>query len=88
MNPVFETKTVITEKDVDCFGRCKSSELLYIAQEAATRHCLVLKLDWDTMASMGLFWAVTRTHVQILGHAAPGSTVTVDASNGQLVLQI
>ena len=51
--------------DVDCFGRCKSAVLLYLAQEAATGHCDLLRLDWDTMAQKGLFWAVIRSHVQV-----------------------
>ena len=77
MNSVFETKTVITEKDVDCFGRCKSSELLFLAQEAATRHCLVLKLDWETMAKRNLFWAVIRSRVRITRMPRLGEEITI-----------
>ena len=67
----------IDAMDVDCFGRCKSSVLLYLAQEAATGHCDLLRLDWDTMAKMGLFWAVIRTHVQVERLPMLGQTVTV-----------
>ena len=65
MDTIFTQPHKITAMDVDCFGRCKSAVLLYLAQEAATGHCDVLRLDWDTMAQKGLFWAVIRTHVQV-----------------------
>ena len=65
MDNIFTRQHTVTEMDVDCFGRCKYGVLLYLAQEAATGHCDLLKLDWDSMAQKGLFWAVIRTHVQI-----------------------
>ena len=67
----------VTAADVDCFGRCKSAVLLYLAQEAATGHCDLLRLDWDTMAGKGLFWAVIRTHVQVERLPVLGEAITV-----------
>ena len=63
--------------DVDRFGRCKSAVLLYLAQEAATGHCDLLRLDWDTMAGKGLFWAVIRTHAQVERLPVLGEEITV-----------
>ena len=65
MEMTFTKEYTLSAVDVDCFGRCKASVLLYLAQEAATGHCDILRLDWDTMAEKGLFWAVIRSHVKI-----------------------
>ena len=65
MEMIFTQMQTISAMDVDCFGRCKPSILLYMAQEAATGHCNLLQLDRYTMAQKNLFWAVIRTHVQI-----------------------
>ena len=73
----FEQNHTVSAMDVDCFGRCRPSVLLYLAQEAATGHCDLLKLDWDTMAGKGLFWAVIRTHVQVDRLPMLGEKLTV-----------
>lgn len=65
MEKTFTKQLQIEACHVDRFGRCKASVLLYFAQEAATGHCDVLGLDWETMASKNLFWAVIRTHVEV-----------------------
>ena len=67
----------ITAMDVDCFGRAKTSTLLYFAQETAGGHCLQLALDWDTLAKRRLFWAVSRYKLQITRLPVLGETVTV-----------
>jgi len=77
MDLTFEQKHTVSAMDVDCFGRCKSSVLLYLAQEAATGHCDLLRLDWDTMAKKNLFWAVIRTHVQVNRLPVLGERLTV-----------
>lgn len=77
MEPIFQQELRIAANHVDCFGRCKSSVLLYLAQEAATGHCDILGLDWDTMAAKNLFWAVIRTHVQVERLPMLGENVTV-----------
>ena len=62
---IFTKQLQVEACHVDRFGRCKPSMLLYFAQEAATGHCDVLGLSWDTMAEKNLFWAVIRTHVEV-----------------------
>jgi medium-chain acyl-[acyl-carrier-protein] hydrolase len=73
----FRQKVTLSAEHVDRFGRCKASTLLYFAQEAATGHCDLLKLDWDTMAAKKLFWAVIRTHVLVTKLPQLGQTVTL-----------
>ena len=77
MNTTFSQKIRLSDIHVDCFGNAKLSVLLYLAQEAATGHCDLLRLDWDTMAKQHLFWAVIRSRVQI--HRLPrlGEELTV-----------
>ena len=77
MEITFTKEYTLSAVDVDCFGRCKASVLLYLAQEAATGHCDILRLDWDTMAEKGLFWAVIRSHVQVQQLPVLGQTVQV-----------
>ncbi len=77
MEMTFTKEYTLSAVDVDCFGRCKASVLLYLAQEAATGHCDILRLDWDTMAEKGLFWAVIRSHVQVQQLPVLGQTVQV-----------
>lgn len=77
MDFVFEQTYQISAIHVDCYGRAKPSTLLYLAQEAATGHCDVLQLDWDTLAKRNLFWAVVRSRVQINRLPVLGETVTV-----------
>ena len=77
MSTIFETKTTITAMDVDCFGRCKPSVLLYLAQEAADGHCDILKLDWDTMAKRNLFWAIIRSRVRVTRLPQLGEEITI-----------
>lgn len=77
METIFEQQYEIGAIHVDCFGRCKPSVLLYLAQEAATGHCDQLQLSWETMAKQGLFWAVIRTRVQVQRLPILGETVTV-----------
>ena len=82
MDYIYREHFKLAGNALDRFNRLKPSALLDMMQQVATNQCTGLRLDWDTMASMGLFWAVTRTHVQILSHAAPGSTITVETWPG------
>ncbi len=78
MHPVHRQQFNIEEVYLDCFGRCKPSALLYFAQVAAERHCLVLSADWQTMQEKGLFWAIIRQKVQITRLPGEGETITVE----------
>jgi len=78
MELVYRHDYKIRDIYLDCFGRVKPSALLYFAQEAAGFHCEQLHLDWETLAEKKLFWAVTRTKVQITRLPEPGETITVE----------
>ena len=82
MDYIYRENFKLAGNALDRFNRLKPSYLLDMMQQVATNQCTSLRLDWDTMASMGLFWAVTRTHVQILRQAAPGSVITVETWPG------
>lgn len=74
---IYQQTHTISAIHVDCHGRCKSSVLLYFAQEAATGHCDRLQLSWETMAAQRLFWAVIRTRVQVNRLPVLGQRITV-----------
>ena len=73
----YEMKLMIESSHVDCFGRCKSAVLLYLAQEAAGRHSDQMGLTWEALADKNLFWAVIRTHVRVERLPRLHETVTV-----------
>ena len=78
MEPIYRQKFTVNDMGVDCCGRLKLSTLLYYAQEAAGRHSDLLGTDYDTLAKLRLFWAVTRHRVQITRLPVNGETVTVE----------
>ena len=78
MNPIYSQNFHITDANVDCFGRLKTSMILYFAQEVAGYHFAQLSMDYDTMLSRGLFWAVTRHKVQISRLPHRGETIRVE----------
>lgn len=78
MDPIYRQTFSINDAAVDCFGRLKPSMVLFFAQETAGRHCDLLNLDWDTMASRRLFWAIIRHRVQITRLPMSGETITVE----------
>ena len=77
MEPIYSQKFEISDLCVDCFGRLKSSMLLYFAQEAAGQHCIRLGLPWEHLAERGLFWAVIRHRIQVERLPMRGETITV-----------
>ena len=65
MEPIYKHQFTVTQMQVDCFGRARPGVLLYYIQEAAGCHCSLLAVDHDTLSHKHLFWAVTRSRVQI-----------------------
>lgn len=78
MEPIFRQTYQIRDCDVDCFGKLKLSMVLFYAQDAAGRHCNVLSLDYNTLASRRLFWAVIRHRVQVTRMPERGESITVE----------
>ena len=77
MEPIFEHALTLTEMYVDRFGRCRPAALLYMIQEAAGHHCALLAVDHDTLSREHLFWAVSRSRVQVSRLPRLGETVTL-----------
>ncbi len=78
MEKVYENKVQVVNANADCFGRLSPTAILELAQEAATAHCKVLALDWETLKEKNLFWAVIRHKVEINRLPLIGETVTVE----------
>ena len=75
---VFKKTYTVETIHLDRFGRVKPSVMLYFAQEAATGHCDLLALDWNTLAEKRLFWAVIRHRLQVSRPAVAGDVLTVE----------
>lgn len=78
MEPIFQKNFEITDSCVDCFGRLRPSMILIYAQEVAGKHCELLDLSYEKLASHRLFWAVTRHKVQITRLPTLGETIRVE----------
>ena len=77
MKPVYEMQFTLSHIHVDCFGYARPAVLLYMMQEAAGDHCVLLEADRKALAPKHLFWAITRTRVQVTRLPRLGETVTV-----------
>ena len=75
---IYHHNYTVEDNEVDCFGYLKPSMLLFYAQDMAGRHCVELAVDYDTMASKRLFWAVIRHRVQISRMPRQGETLTLE----------
>ncbi|MBE6975342.1 MAG: hypothetical protein E7436_07615 [Ruminococcaceae bacterium] len=74
----FRHAYTVEDNEVDCFGDLTLSMILFYAQDIAGRHCVDLKLDYDTMAARRLFWAVIRHRVQVTRLPRRGEEITVE----------
>ncbi len=77
MEPIYQQEITLTENHVDRYGRAKPSILLYFMQEAAGQHCHLLAADHDTLSQKHLFWAVTRSRVQVTRLPRLGERITL-----------
>ena len=78
MEPIYSQNFTLTDVHVDCFGRLKTSMILYFAQEVAGNHFSRLAMDYDTMLQRRLFWAITRHKVQITRLPRHGETIRIE----------
>jgi len=65
MQPVYKQNFLVDDLAVDCFGRLKTSMILYYMQEVAGKHFSLLEDKNQPIAGKNLFWAVTRHRVEI-----------------------
>lgn len=75
MEPIYEMQFTLSHMHVDRFGYARPAFLLYMMQEAAGAHCELLQVDKPHLGH--LFWAITRTRVQVTRLPKLGETVTV-----------
>ena len=78
MEPIYSQNFTLTDVHVDCFGRLKTSMILYFAQEVAGNHFSRLAMDYDAMLQRRLFWAITRHKVQITRLPRHGETIRIE----------
>ena len=78
MEPIYSQNFEITDLSVDRYGRLRPAMILFLAQEAAGRHCNELQVDYETLEKQRLFWAVTRHRVQITRMPTRGETIRVE----------
>lgn len=65
MEPIYQQDYLITDNCVDCYGRLKTSMILYYVQEVAGKHFTEISMDYDSLAQRGMLWAIIRQRVQI-----------------------
>ena len=78
MEPIYIDQFTLTDLQCDRFGRLKPSAILWFVQEMAGRHCKLLQLDWHTLASRGMFWAIIRHRVQVQRMPKQGETIRIE----------
>ncbi len=78
MEPIYSQEFIINDNSIDCFGRLKSSMLLYYVQEVAGRHFDAISMDYDSLAEKGMMWAIIRQKVQITRVPLRGETIRVE----------
>ena len=78
MEPIYQQDFEINGAAGDGFGRLKPSMSLFYAQEGAGNHFDLLSMDYDSLESKGLFWAITRCRAQITRLPHLGETIHVE----------
>ncbi len=78
MRSIFRQTYTVDALSTDCFGRLKSSMLLYYLQEAAGGHFAQLEDKDDPLTAKKLFWAVTRHRLLITRLPRLGERITVE----------
>ena len=78
MEPIYHQYFDISDNYVDCFGRLKSSMMLFFAQEVAGRHFTEISMDYDSLAQKGMFWAIIRQKVQVTRLPLRGERIRVE----------
>ena len=78
MEPIYQEDFVITERDVDCYGRLRPSMILSYAQQVAGIHSTELTVGYDALAKRRMFWAVSRHKVQVSRLPRLGETIHLE----------
>lgn len=83
MEKIYRETFTLKSTDCDRFGRLKPGALLSLMQEVAGEHCRGTDVEWTALARRGLFFAITRTHVQITRLPGARERVTLETWPGK-----
>lgn len=83
MEKIYRRQFIPQSNECDCFGRLKPSALLGMLQEAAGAQCVELELTYEDLAKKGVFWAITRQHIQITRLPRIYETITIETWPGK-----
>ncbi len=73
----YSQKFVVTIYDIDFCGNLKLSSILNYFQEVATRHAMILKIDYHSLIKVNEFWVLSRTCAKIERYPKLGDEITV-----------
>jgi len=73
----YSQKFVITIYDIDFCGNLKLNSILNYFQEVATRHAMILEIDYHNLIKVNEFWVLSRTCAEIDRYPELGDEITV-----------
>ena len=76
MEPIYQQSYTLSHIHTDRFGRLTPAALLYLVQEVSGDHCHLLGADGDQLGN--LFWAISRTKVEVERLPKLGQTLTLE----------
>lgn len=76
MQKVYQQDILLSHIHTDRFGRLTPAALLYLAQEVSGDHCHLLGADGEALGQ--LFWAISRTKVEVAQLPKLGQTLTLE----------
>ena len=76
MEKVYKQDILLSHIHTDRFGRLTPAALLYLVQEVSGEHCHLLGADGETLGQ--LFWAISRTKVEVAQLPRLGQTLTLE----------
>ena len=77
MEPIYQKEFVIDDLVTDCFGKLKSSCVLYFVQEMAGRHFDRMALTAD-LEYKNLIWVIIRHRLQVTRLPQKGETIRLE----------
>ncbi len=76
MTQSYKQEVLLSHIHTDRFGRLTPAALLYLVQEVAGEHCHLLGADGEALGN--LFWAISRTKVEVEQLPKLGQTITLE----------
>lgn len=73
----YSQKFVITIYDIDFCGNLKLNSILNYFQEVATRHAMILNIDYHNLIKVNEFWVLSRICAEVDRYPKLGDEITV-----------